>query len=49
MVAKGGVGGEDKNWEFGVSRYRTLYIERINIKVLLHCRELYSLSCGTPT
>ena len=32
-VAKGGGGGID--WEFGVSRYKLLYIEWINNKVLL--------------
>ena len=31
VVAKGGGGG--KNWEFGISRYKLVYIEWINNKV----------------
>ena len=36
MVAKGGEGGEGKDWEFGVSRCKLLYIEGINNNVLLY-------------
>ena len=41
MVAKReGVGG-GKDWEFGTSRDKLLYIEWINSKVLLHSTENY--------
>ena len=36
MVAKGRQGGGGMEWEFGVSRYKLLYIEWINNKVLLY-------------
>ena len=35
MIAKWGRGGK-KNWEFGISRCKLLYIEWINDKVLLY-------------
>ena len=37
MVAKGEGGGERKDWEFGIIRYKLLYIGWINNKVLLYC------------
>ena len=36
MVAKGEGGGGEKDWEFGINRCKLLYIEWINIKVLLY-------------
>ena len=33
---RGGGNGRGKDWEFGVSRCKLLYIERINNKVLLY-------------
>ena len=36
MVAKGGMGREEKDWEFGISRGKLLYIGWINNKVLLY-------------
>ena len=39
-------GGGGKDWEFGVSRCKQLYMRWINNKVLLHSRgELYSALC----
>ena len=38
----GGGGGEEMQWEFGVSRCKLLYIEWINNKVLLCSTENYS-------
>ena len=35
MVAKGEGCGGGKDWEFGISRYKVLYIGWINNKVLL--------------
>ena len=35
MLARGSEGGGGKNWEFAVSRYKLVYIEWINNKVLL--------------
>ena len=41
MVVKGeAVGGRD-DWDFGVSRLKLLYIERINNKVLHYSTENY--------
>ena len=37
----GGVGG-GMRWEFGVSRYKPLYIEWINNEVLLYSTENYT-------
>ena len=34
VVAKGGGGGREMGWKFGVSEYKLLYVERINSKVL---------------
>ena len=43
-----GAGGErGMDWEFGISRYKLVYIEWINNKVLQH-RELYSISSDKP-
>ena len=36
MDAKGEGAGEGKDWEFGISRCKLLYIEWINDKVLLY-------------
>ena len=36
MVAKGEGGGGGKDWEFGISRCKLLYIGWINSKVLLY-------------
>ena len=36
VVAKGETGGRGKNWEFGISRCKLLYIGWINNKVLLY-------------
>ena len=36
MVAKGERGRGGMEWEFGVSRYKLLYIEWVNNKVLLY-------------
>ena len=36
VVAKGGLGRGGKDWEFGISRGKLLYIGRINNKVLLY-------------
>ena len=36
MVAKGEGGGGGKGWEFGISRFKLLYIGWINNKVLLY-------------
>ena len=36
MVANGEGGGRWVDWEFGISRYKLLYIEWINNKVLLY-------------
>ena len=36
MVAKGEAGGGGKDWEFGVSRCKLVYIGWINNKVLLY-------------
>ena len=33
--------GGGKDWEFGISRCKLLYIEWINNKVLLHCTRNY--------
>ena len=33
---KGAGGGGGRDWEFGISRCKQLYIERINNKVLLY-------------
>ena len=35
VLAKGSKGGGRKDWEFGVSRYKLVYTEWINNKVLL--------------
>ena len=49
VVAKGEGGGGGKDWEFGVSRCKLVYIGRINNKVLTaEHRELYSISCDKP-
>ena len=40
-----GEGGKD--WEFGVSRYKLVYIKWLSSEVLLH-RELCSVSCDKP-
>ena len=39
--------GEGRGREFGVSRYRLLYMERVSNKVL-YSTELYSISSGKP-
>ena len=36
MVAKGEGGGRGKDWEFGISRCKLLYIGWMNNKVLLY-------------
>ena len=36
MVAKGEVGWGRKDWEFGISKCKLLYIGLVNNKVLLH-------------
>ena len=36
MVTKGEGCGRGKDWEFGISRYKLLYIRWINNKVLLY-------------
>ena len=36
MASKGKGGGGGKDWEFGISRCKLLYIEWINNKVLLY-------------
>ena len=36
VMAKGQKGWGEKEWEFGISRGKLLYIERINNKVLLY-------------
>ena len=36
VVAKGGGGGGGKDWEFGISRCKLLYIGWVNNKVLLY-------------
>ena len=36
MVAKGEVGRGRKDWEFGISRCKLLYIRWINNKILLY-------------
>lgn len=36
MFAKGQEVGEEKDWEFGVSRYKVLYTRRTEQKVLLY-------------
>ena len=41
MVAKG-VGGGGKDWEFGISKCKLLYIGWINNKVLLYSTENYT-------
>ena len=41
MVAKGERVGGGMEWEFGVSRYRLLYMEWISSKVLLYGIENY--------
>ena len=37
--------GYEINEEFGIGRYKQLYVKQINNKSLLHNRELYSMSC----
>ena len=37
--------GGGKDWEFGIRRYKLLYIEWINSKVYCTAQELYSGSC----
>ena len=39
MVARGEVGRGGKEWEFGISRGKLLYMEWINNKVLLYSTE----------
>ena len=41
MVVKGKAVGGGMEWEFGVSRYKLLYIEWIHNKVLLYSTENY--------
>ena len=42
MLAKGaGIGG-GKDWEFGISIWKLVYIGRVNNKVLLYSTENYS-------
>ena len=41
MVTKGERGGRGINKEFGISRYKLLYIKEINNKVLLYSTENY--------
>ena len=36
MVAEGEGGGGGKDWEFGISRYKLVYIQQIHNKVLLY-------------
>ena len=36
MVTKGEMGGGGINWEFGINRYKILYIKYITNKVLLY-------------
>ena len=38
----GGKGGEGKDWEFGISRYKLLYIGWVNNKVLLYSTGNYN-------
>ena len=37
----GGWGGRGMDWEFGISRWKLVYIERINNKVLLYSTRSY--------
>ena len=39
-----GGGGSGMDWEFGVSRYKLLYLEWINFKVLLHSTGNYIIT-----
>ena len=41
MVAKGEGDGGGKDWEFGISRCKLLYVEWINNKVPLYSTENY--------
>ena len=41
MIAKGEGGGRGKDWEFGISRYKLLYIGWINNKVILYITGIY--------
>ena len=43
VTAKGGRGGKD--WEFGISRCKLLYIEWIKTGFCFIAQELYSVSC----
>ena len=49
MVAKEErVGEERKDWKFGISRYKLLYIGWINKDLLYRCRKLYATSYNKP-
>ena len=41
MVAKGDGSGRGRDWELGISRYKLVYIEWINNKVLLYSTRNY--------
>ena len=43
-----GCQGGGTDWEFGISRWKLLYREWMNSKVLPYNRELYSISCDKP-
>ena len=47
MVAKGNKGRGGKDWEFGTSRCKLLYIGWIN-KVLFRAQLIYSTACDKP-
>ena len=48
LVANGEGTGGGKEWEIGVSRYKLLYIDWINNKVLLCRTGRYSISYDKP-
>ena len=48
VIAKWEDSGEGRDWEFGISRCKLLYIEWVNKVLLYSTGKLYSISCDKP-